>query len=177
MASLNEETDVSIHEGRLHCDILSVGENSSLIGTTPLDETEDVVPSKSHRHERKFREYPRRYSPSAVQAGRVVPQLEEDLLHLEGSREGLNEDGTTDCSSGDANVGLGEVEDVVPETGLTVVLHFGKVEVGTESTSDLLFCIVEEEEGEIEDGGGDGGVVDSETGLVKVPSSGTGARR
>lgn len=103
----------------------------------------------------------------------MFPQLEEDLIHLEGSGKGFNENCSTDCAVGEAEVGLGEVEDVVPEAGLTVVLHFGEVEVGAEATGNELFCVVEEVKGEIKDGTRYWGVVNGDTRLVKMPSSGT----
>ena len=106
----------------------------------------------------------------------MVPQLEENFLHLERSREGLNKDGTTDGASRKTDVGLGEVEDIVPETSLAVVLHFGEIEVRTESTSDLLFCVMEEEQAEIEDRAGDGDIVDGYARFVKVPPTRTSMR-
>ncbi len=103
----------------------------------------------------------------------MVPQFEKNLLHLERGGDGFNEDGGTDGVVWDANVGLGEEEDVVPESRLEVVLHFGKVEVRTGATLDELFGIVEKVKSEIEDRAGDGSVVDRHTGLVQVPSSRT----
>lgn len=46
MASLDKETNVGIHEGRLHGDVLSVRKDCSLISSALLDEAEDVVPSR-----------------------------------------------------------------------------------------------------------------------------------
>ena len=82
----------------------------------------------------------------------MVPQLEEDLLHLERSRDGLNKHGCAHSSLGEPNIGLGEDKDVIPEAGLEVVLHLREVEVGSETALDELLGIVVEEDGEIEDG-------------------------
>ena len=46
MAGLDEETDIGIHEGYLHGHLATIGENSSAIAAAPLDEAEDVVPSR-----------------------------------------------------------------------------------------------------------------------------------
>lgn len=103
----------------------------------------------------------------------MVAQLEQDLLHLERGGEGLDEDCGADSVVRDADVGLGEEEDVVPEPGLEVVLHFGKVEIGAGATLDELVGVVVEVESKIEEGTGDGGVVDGHTRLVEMPSTGT----
>ena len=68
-------------------------------------------------------------SPTTVQPGRVLTQLEQDLLHLERSRERLDEHRRADRAVLHADVRLRKVEDVVPEARLEVVLHLGKVEV------------------------------------------------
>lgn len=111
------------------------------------------------------------HAPSTVKSRRVLSQLEEDLLHLKRSRERLNEYGSTDRAVRHADVGLREVEDVVPETCLLVVLHLGKIKVRTRPACDELLCIVEEVESKVEDGRGYGGVVDGDAWLVKMPSA------
>jgi len=74
----------------------------------------------------------------------MVPQFKENLFHLEGGGESFDEDGGTDGVVGHADVGLREHKDIVPETSLEVVLHLGKVEVGTKSALDELLGVVEE---------------------------------
>src|ERR1700704_1897662 len=74
VTGLNQEPHIGIHETRLHCHILSVGKDGTLIQTPLLNEAEDVVPS------------------SAVQATRVVAELEQNLFHLESGWECLNQD-------------------------------------------------------------------------------------
>jgi len=54
------------------------------------------------------------------------------------------------------------------------MFHLGKIKVWPSPALDKLFCIVVEEEGKVEDGGRDGGVVDSYAGLVEVPSPRSG---
>lgn len=89
---------------------------------------------------------------------------------MEGSREGFNQDGSTDGSLRDPRVVLGEGENVVPETSFLVVLHLGKIEIWTRSSHDELASIVEEVEGEIENGTGNGSVVDGHPRFVEMPS-------
>lgn len=74
MASLNQEPDISVHKANCHGDIFAVGKNGTPIGSSLLNEAEDVVPA------------------SAVESGRVVPQLKQNLFHLERSRESFNQD-------------------------------------------------------------------------------------
>ena len=61
-----------------------------------LDDAEHVVPATG-----------------IVPAG-VIAQLVEDLVHLEGAEDGLDEDGGADRSARDADGVLRGVEDVIP---------------------------------------------------------------
>ena len=81
----------------------------------------------------------------------MVSQFEEDLLHLEGSGESLDEDSSTDGAKGHSDVSLRKVEDIIPKAGFTVVFHLGEVEVGTRTTNDKFLGIVEEVETEVEE--------------------------
>jgi hypothetical protein len=133
VASLDEKADIGIHKPDLHRHILAVRQDSALVHSPFLDKAEYVIPAPT------------------VQPTRVVSQFEEDLLHLEGSRESLDQDSSTDGTKRHANVGLREVEDVIPKAGFAVVFHFGEVEVGAGTTSNKLLGIVEEVEGEVEE--------------------------
>lgn len=44
----------------------------------------------------------------------MIPELEQNLLHLESSWEGLDEDSRTDGVVRNADVGLREDEDIIP---------------------------------------------------------------
>ena len=103
----------------------------------------------------------------------MVPQFKENLFHLEGSRECLDENRGTDCVVGHADVGLGEHEDVVPETRFEVVFHFGEVEIGSESAFHELVSVVIEVYGKIEQRPRNRLVIDSNAGLIEMPSTGT----
>lgn len=113
MACLDEETNICVHESNGHGDSAAVRKDSTTISSTLLDETEDVIPS------------------STVKPRRMSPELEQNLLHMERSRESLNQHSSSDGSHWNSNVRLREVEDVVPETSFEIVLHFGEIEVGS----------------------------------------------
>ena len=80
----------------------------------------------------------------------MIPEFEEYLFHLERSRECFDQDGSPDSAVGDSEIGLREEEDVIPETGLKIVFHLRKVEVGTGAALDELVRIVVKVEREIE---------------------------
>ena len=101
----------------------------------------------------------------------MIPQFKEDLLHLERSRECLDQHRRTDGIVWNADVGLREQEDVIPEASLKVVLHFRKIEVWTVSTSNQFFRIMEEIQSEVEERGGYGFAVYRDTSFIQVPST------
>ena len=98
-----------------------------------LDEGEDVVPA------------------AAVEAGGVVAQLVENLVHLEGGEDGFDEHGALDGAAWDAEFALGLDEDVVPEAGFEVRLHLGQIEVGAGAAGQELLRVVEDVEAEVEE--------------------------
>ena len=69
---------------RGHRDLGAVGQDEVGLAAELLDEAEDVVPA------------------AAVEAGRVVAQLVEDLVHLEGGQDRLDQDGGADRAPRDA---------------------------------------------------------------------------
>jgi len=154
VTGLNEFPDVGVHESDLHSDIHAVREHGIEICPPSLDEAEDVVPS------------------STVETARVLSQLKQNLLHLEGGGESLDQHGSTDSPLGHADVALGEGEDVIPEASLQVVLHLGEVKVWTGSSLNKLTGVVEEVEGEVENRAGNWSIVDGHPRLVEMPSSG-----
>lgn len=96
------------------------------------------------------------------------------LIHLERSGDGLNQDGTTDGATGHANVVLGEVEDIIPETSLKMRLHLGEIEVRAVATGNELLGIVVEVETEVKETTGDGLAINLEVLLIEVPAASTG---
>ena len=118
-------------------------------------QAEDVVPS------------------TAVESGRVLLELVEDLLHLERGGKGLDQDGSSDRSLRQAELASREAEDVVPQSSLEVVLHLGEVEVGARAPLDELGGVVVEVDGKVEQTARDGLAVDQDVTLLQVPSSGS----
>ena len=118
-------------------------------------QAEDVVPS------------------TAVESGRVLLELVEDLLHLERGGKGLDQDGSSDRSLRQAELASREAEDVVPQSSLEVVLHLGEVEVRAKAPLDELGGVVVEVDGKVEQTARDGLAVDQDVTLLQVPSSGS----
>ena len=85
-----------------------------------LDHAEDVVPA------------------AGVQAGSMLAQLVEDLLHLEGGEDGLDQDRCPDRALRDAELVLREDEGVVPEPRLEVALELRQVEVRPRAALEQL---------------------------------------
>ena len=154
MAGLDAELGVAAHEVRGHGDLRAVGEEDGGVGGELFDEGEDVVPA------------------AAVEAGGVVAELVEDLVHLEGGEDGFDEDGGADGAARDAEEFLRADEDVVPEAGFEVRLELGEIEVGAGAAGEELARVVEEVEAEVEEGAGDGFAVDDEVALFEVPAAG-----
>jgi hypothetical protein len=84
----------------------------------------------------------------------VLAQLVQDLVHLEGRGQRLDEHRGLDRPARHPER-PGREEHVVPEAGLEVVLHLGEVEVGASAAGELLLRVVEEEEAEVEEPAGD----------------------
>ena len=59
----------------------------------------------------------------------MLAQLVQDLVHLEGGEDRLDQDGRPDRAARDAERGLAVDEDLVPEPRLVVRLELGQVEV------------------------------------------------
>ena len=115
VAGTHEGLRIGPHEGHGHRHLAPVWQDHLGALAVGLDEAEDVVPA------------------AGVQARRVVAQLVEDLLHLEGGPDGLDEHGRADRPDGDAKCLLTQHEGVVPEAGLEMRLELGEVVVGPEA--------------------------------------------
>ena len=155
VAGLDEQLDVRVHERNSHGDIAAVRQDKLGVVSELLDDGEDVIPA------------------TTVEAGAVLAELVDDLLHLESGENGLNQHGSTDGTAGDRDRVLGEVEDVVPKASLEVRLELGKVEVRAAAVGNERLGVVEKVQAKVEEGSRDGGAVDSEVLLLEVPSTGT----
>ena len=98
-----------------------------------LDDAEDVVPAPG------------------VEAGGVLAQLVEDLLHLERGEDRLDEHRRADRAARNAERVLREDEDVVPQPRLEVALELRQVEVRARCRARALARVVEEVEPEVEE--------------------------
>ncbi len=153
MAGLHQQLGVGAHERDGHRDLGAVGEDH--VGPRPelLDDAEDVVPAPG------------------IEAGGVVAQLEEDLVHLERGEDRLDEHRRADRSLRDAQRLLRGHEDPVPQRRLEVALELRQVQVRARAAVEQLARVVEEPDPEVEDRGADRRAVDLHMGLRQVPAT------
>ena len=76
----------------------------------------------------------------------MVAQLVEDLVHLEGGQDRLDQHGGLDRAAREPELLLGVDEDVVPEPRFEVALHLGQIEVWAGAAVEQLLGVVEEVE-------------------------------
>ena len=101
----------------------------------------------------------------------MLAQLPEDLLHLEGGQDRLDEHGGANGAMRDAEPILGVDEDIVPEPRLEVRLELGQVEVGAGAAIQLFAGVVKKDQPEVEQRCADGLTIDQQVGLVEVPAA------
>jgi hypothetical protein len=101
----------------------------------------------------------------------MVPQLEQNLLHLVSGGKSLNQYCCPDSIVRYPDVRLGEHEDIVPETGLEIMLHLWEIKVRPRAAFNKFFGVVVKVQGEIEEGAGNRGSVDCHTRFVEMPTS------
>ena len=111
VAGPDEQLAVGAHERHGHRDLAAVGQDELGSIAELLDDAEDVVPA------------------AGVETRRVVAQLVQDLVHLEGGQDRLDEDRRPDRPAREPDGCLARDEDVVPEPGLAMTLELGEVEV------------------------------------------------
>ena len=104
-----------------------------VVGGELFCDAEDVVPA------------------AGVEARRVLAQFVEDLVHLEGGEDRLDEDRGLDGAPWDPEGVLGMAEHVIPEACLEVPLELRQVEVGAASPVEGLTRSVEEGESEVDE--------------------------
>ena len=96
----------------------------------------------------------------------MLAQLVEDLVHLEGGEDRLDQDRRLDRPARDTEPVLREAEDVVPEARLEVRLELRQVEV-----APVAAVVAEEVEAEVEERPGDRLAVDLEVALDEMPAA------
>src|SRR5881409_1158607 len=101
----------------------------------------------------------------------MLAQLVEDLVHLEGRQDRLDQDRRPDAAAGHPQGLLGGEEDVVPQVRLQVRLELRQVEVRAGAPVEQLLGVVEEGEAEVEDAGGNRRPVDQQVCLLEMPAA------
>ncbi len=101
----------------------------------------------------------------------MLPQLVEDLLHLERGRDRLDQHRGPDRPARDAQEVLGQVERVVPEPRLEVALVLGQVEVGALARVELALRARRHVQREVGQGARGPHAVDQDVLLVQVPAA------
>ena len=96
MASFDEKSNVGIHERDGHSDSRSIWEDKIGILSELLDDGEDIVPA------------------TTVEAGGMIAEFVNDLVHLKCGGDGLDENSTSDRAPWHADVVLRQVKNVVP---------------------------------------------------------------
>ncbi len=109
VAGRDEQLGVRIHQRRGHGHGRAVGQDEGVTGVAEvLDDAEQVVPA------------------AGVEAGGVIAQLVQDLVHLERRGDRLDQHRRPHRAVRDAEPLLGEGEDVVPQPRLEVALGLGR---------------------------------------------------
>src|SRR5262249_34950115 len=150
---------VGAHERHGHRHLRTVGEQDVVALAELLDDAEDVVPA------------------AGVQRRRMLAQLPEDLVHLEGGENGLDEDGGLDRAAVEPERVLGERERARPEPCLEVALELGQIEVRAASARELAPGAVKDVEAEIEEARGDRYPTDLHVPFGQVPPAGSYEKR
>src|SRR5206468_14486 len=93
------------------------------------------------------------------------------LVHLEGGENRLDQDRRPDRARREAELRLGQLERVVPETRLEVALELGKVEVRAGPALELLAGVVEDGQAEVEEARRDRVAVPVHVALDQMPAA------
>ena len=153
VARADEKLRVGAHERHGHRHLNTVGKDELRAVAELLDDGEDVVPA------------------TRVEPGRVLAELVEDLLHLEGGEDRLDEDGRLDRAARNSDPILCEAEDVVPQPRLEVALELREVEVRPRSALEQTLGVPGEIDAEVEEPRGDMLAVDLDVALLQVPAA------
>ena len=153
VAGLDHQLAVGAQERRGHAHQRAVRQHRRRVLPELLDEAEDVVPA------------------AAVEAGRMVAQLPEDLVGLEARQDGLDQHRRLDRALGQPKLPLGMDEDVVPQPGLEMRFELGQVEIGAAALGQQGLGIVEEIEAEIEQRARHRLAIDQQVLLDQVPAA------
>src|ERR1035441_6931001 len=92
----------------VHGDLGAVRQHETRQVAEFLDEAEDIVPTP------------------AVQARRVLAKLPQNLVHLEGGKNGFDEHGGPDGAPRDTQLLLRQQENVVPQAGFQMAFQLDR---------------------------------------------------
>ncbi|KAF0164419.1 MAG: hypothetical protein FD157_2026 [Rhodocyclaceae bacterium] len=95
----------------------------------------------------------------------------ENFFQLECGQNGFDQHRALDGAMRQADFVLCHDENVVPQTGFEVALHFRQIEEGARAARDLFLGVVEQEQGEIEDAARHALVVDQHMLFVEMPAA------
>src|SRR5439155_17501648 len=136
-----EQLPAAAQKRLVHRHLPPVGQDRRRVAAEGLDEGEDVVPA------------------AEIEPGRVIAQLVQNLVHLQGGGQRLDKDGGPDASTRQVQFFLGVKEHVVPQTGLEMPLQLRQIEIRSGALRQETAGVVEEEQAEIEQGGRHGTIV------------------
>ena len=128
MARADQKLCVRPQERRFHRHLTAVGQHEAGIFPKRLDRAEDVIPSP------------------AVEAGAVLSQLVEDLVHLECGRKRFDQHRRLDGPGGNPERRLRVCEDVVPEARFEMTLELREVEIWARPGANERIGVVEQEQ-------------------------------
>ena len=132
MAGLDQREAVAAQEVACHRDLPAVRHHAAGVLGELLDKAVDVVPA------------------AAVEPGRMVLQLPQDLVHLESGHDRLDQHRGADRALWQAEFFLRMEEHVVPQPRFQMTFDFRQVEIGAGAARPQLRGIVEKEQAEIE---------------------------
>src|SRR5262249_24742798 len=153
MAGFDGEQGVGAQEVCGHGHLSAVGIDEVGYVAELLDSAEDVVPAP------------------AVQAGRVLTQFAEYLIHFKGCHDSFDEHGGANGAQQNDQFVLGQHKYVIPEVSFQVVLQFWQVEIGPGTFREQCSHIVEKVKGEVEDAARNRLAIDEHVLFREMPST------
>ena len=153
VAGMDQQLHVRLEEMPLHGHGRAVRQQEVRAVPEFLDEAEDIVPAP------------------AVEAGGVLAQLVEDLVHLEGGENRLDQHRSLDRAARHAECVLRGDEHLVPQPRFQVALDLRQVEVRSGPGAGQRLVVVGEEQREVEQRTRHRLAVDAHVLLRQVPAA------
>ena len=105
VTGLDQKLGIGAKERLLHRNLVAIRQNKVCMSAKLFYETEDVIP------------------PAAVEAGGMILQLPEDLVHLECGQDILDEDGSPNRAVWHVQIILSKAEYLIPKACFPPVLE------------------------------------------------------